>query len=89
MEKSYIEIVELIVLCLIAILVLVGNVLVILAFWLGPRSIRTHTNYFVVNLAVSDLMVGLFSLPFWIINRAGKVNYMQFCKLCSYKSQVL
>jgi len=97
MEKSYIEIVELIVLCLIAILVLVGNVLVILAFWLGPRSIRTHTNYFVVNLAVSDLMVGLVSLPFWIINRADSSlispNVYQFfialdilCGTCSILS---
>lgn len=38
----------------------------LLAFYKGPRSIRTHTNSFVVNLAISDLMVGCLSVPFWM-----------------------
>lgn len=75
MEKTVFEVLELFALCLIAVLVLLGNVLVILAFLLGPRSIRTYTNYFVVNLAVSDLGVGCISLPFWIVNRAGKNRF--------------
>ena len=75
MDKTGFEVLELFALCLIAVLVLLGNVLVILAFLLGPRSIRTYTNYFVVNLAVSDLGVGCISLPFWIVNRAGKNRF--------------
>lgn len=72
MQKSAIEIFELFGLCLIDTLVVLGNILVILAFVLGSRQIRTYTNYFVVNLAVSDLCVGFISLPFWIVNRAGE-----------------
>ena len=74
MQKSAIEILELFGLCLVDTLVLLGNVLVILAFILGSRSIRTYTNYFVVNLAVSDLCVGFISLPFWIVNRVGEFD---------------
>lgn len=51
----------------------VGNALVILAFFKGPRKIRTFTNYFVVNLAVSDLMVGCLSLPLWILMNLGEI----------------
>lgn len=72
MQRSAIEIFELFGLCLIDTLVVLGNILVILAFVLGSRQIRTYTNYFVVNLAVSDLCVGFISLPFWIVNRAGE-----------------
>ena len=72
MQKSAIEIFELFGLCLIDTLVVLGNILVILAFGLGSRQIRTYANYFVVNLAVSDLCVGFISLPFWIVNRAGE-----------------
>ena len=68
------EIGELVYLGTVALLTLVGNCLVILAFIFGARSIRTYTNYFVVNLAVSDLMVGVLSLPFWMVYRAGKSN---------------
>ena len=40
-----------------------GNVLVICAFITVGRKIRTITNYFVVSLAVSDILVGVFSVP--------------------------
>ena len=70
--KSSIEILELVYLSQVAFLTLFGNCLVILAFLFGPRTIRTYTNYFVVNLAVSDLLVGCVSLPFWIVFRTGK-----------------
>ena len=71
-NKNGFEIVELIYLCHVALLTLFGNCLVILAFVVGPRSIRTFTNYFVVNLAVSDILVGCVSLPFWIVFRTGE-----------------
>lgn len=55
----------------ISMLILVGNILVILAFFKGPKRIRTFTNYFVVNLALCDLMVGCVSVPFWICVQLG------------------
>ncbi|XP_057307485.1 octopamine receptor Oamb-like [Hydractinia symbiolongicarpus] len=82
MEKNSIEILELFYLTLVVILTLLGNCLVISAFVLGPRSIRTYTNYFVVNLAVTDLMVGCLSLPFWIVYRID--NNLVSDKVYSY-----
>jgi len=62
---------EVFILAAIEMLILSGNALVMLAFFKGPRRMRTITNYFVVNLAISDLMVGCLSLPFWICFRLG------------------
>eukprot|EP00493_Phyllostaurus_siculus_P026541 UN26886 len=67
--RTWLEVVELILLIHICVLTLFGNFMVILAFVCGPRSIRSLANYFVVNLAVSDLLVGCVSLPFWTIHR--------------------
>ena len=53
-----------------------GNALVILAFKKGPRKLRTLTNYFVVNLAVSDMLIGCVSLPLWIAINSGEVLFI-------------
>lgn len=50
-------------LVVINILVIAGNILVILSVLASPK-LRTTTNYFVVNLAVADLLVGLAVIPF-------------------------
>ena len=57
---------EIISLSVITLMIIIGNAMVILAYFTGPRRLRTRTNFFVINLAVSDIMVGLISLPFWI-----------------------
>ncbi|NXF72053.1 HRH3 protein, partial [Sclerurus mexicanus] len=49
-------------LCLVTIL---GNILVILAFILD-RNLRHRSNYFFLNLAVSDFAVGVFCIPLYI-----------------------
>ncbi|XP_051631392.1 histamine H4 receptor [Manacus candei] len=49
-------------LCLVTIL---GNILVILAFILD-RNLRHRSNYFFLNLAVSDFAVGVFCMPLYI-----------------------
>lgn len=46
-------------------LCLFGNGLVVLVFCINRRQ-RTSTNVFVVGLAVSDLLVGMFAVPFWM-----------------------
>lgn len=43
-----------------------GNLLVCAAFYLC-RDLRNVTNYFVVSLAVADLLVGFVCMPFWFI----------------------
>jgi len=43
-----------------------GNILVCAAFYLC-RDLRNVTNYFVVSLAVADLLVGFVCMPFWFI----------------------
>ena len=52
--------------CLLLIITatLFGNSLVILAFKRNSK-IRTKTNYFVVSLAVADILVALVSMPIW------------------------
>nr|XP_031359880.1 histamine H3 receptor-like [Lonchura striata domestica] len=49
-------------LCLVTIL---GNMLVILAFMMD-RNLRHRSNYFFLNLAVSDFAVGVFCMPLYI-----------------------
>ncbi|NXS02409.1 HRH3 protein, partial [Oxylabes madagascariensis] len=49
-------------LCLVTIL---GNILVILAFVMD-RNLRHRSNYFFLNLAVSDFAVGVFCMPLYI-----------------------
>ncbi|CAH3171880.1 unnamed protein product, partial [Porites lobata] len=58
----------------ILLLTLVGNSLVCFSVYFFPR-LRKPTNYLIVSLAVSDLLVGAFSLPFRI---AQTVNGERF-----------
>jgi len=51
-------------LIIIIILTLLGNSLVIRAFF-AFRKLRNVTNYFVVSLAVTDILVAVFSMPVW------------------------
>ncbi|KAK3751755.1 hypothetical protein QZH41_011359 [Actinostola sp. cb2023] len=48
----------------LSISITLGNALVIAAFFSTPK-LKTKTNYFIVSLAVADLIVGTFSVPMW------------------------
>lgn len=51
------------ILLLIILLTITGNLLVLVAIFMNP-NLRTTTNYFIVNLAIADLMLGASVLPF-------------------------
>ena len=51
---------------LLALLVIAGNTLVVVAFRKVP--LRTAINMFFVSLAISDLLVGAVSIPLWMYN---------------------
>lgn len=64
---------------------LVGNALVCVAVYSNP-TMRTVTNYFIVNLAVADFMVILFCLPptvLWDVTETWFMG-MALCKIVLY-----
>ncbi len=52
-------------LALLVVLILFGNSLVLGIFY-QYTPLRTVTNYFIVSLAVADILVAVFSIPIWI-----------------------
>ena len=53
-----------VVISIVTLAALIGNILVIAAF-LKTRSLRTSTNYYIVNMAVSDLICACFNWPLY------------------------
>ena len=53
-------------LTILSLLTLFGNTLVIVAFY-KYRPLRTRTNYFIVSLSISDILVALISMPVWAV----------------------
>jgi len=64
---------------------LVGNFLVCVAVWRN-QHMRTVTNYFIVNLAVSDLMVIVICLPPTVLGDVTETWFMGMvmCKIVQY-----
>ncbi|MEE6522841.1 hypothetical protein FKM82_021477 [Ascaphus truei] len=59
-----------------------GNALVILGF-VTDKNLRTPSNYFLLNLAISDFFTGTFSLPLYLENyiiNGGWVLGKNICK---------
>ncbi|XP_038074136.1 alpha-1B adrenergic receptor-like [Patiria miniata] len=72
--------------CLVAVVGFVGNVMVILAVILS-RKLQTRTNVFVVNLAVADL-VTCFSAPFTVVALLSKVGWPMPEIVCSIMAAI-
>lgn len=57
------NVISMVVLLSLDVLVIVGNILVIAAVY-SSQKLRSVTNFFIVSLAVADLLVGVAVLPF-------------------------
>lgn len=62
------------------ILTLFGNVLVILSVC-RERALQTVTNYFIVSLALADLLVAVVVMPFAVYVLVSKHIFNYFCFL--------
>ncbi|XP_065071997.1 D(2) dopamine receptor A-like isoform X2 [Rhopilema esculentum] len=69
--------IEITFLVFLMIVIIFGNSMVCLAFSSVDRQLRTVTNYFVINLALSDILVGTFSMSFWLCIRTGTIQYSE------------
>jgi len=60
--------IELVLVCfgiiLIILLTIGGNLVVLFAFFTEPHLL-TPSNYFLLSMAIADLLVGLISMPFY------------------------
>ena len=64
---------------------LLGNFLVAFAVW-NNHTLRTVTNYFLVNLAVADFMVLLFCLPLTVVDDVTETWFIGslMCKIIKF-----
>ncbi|XP_020618428.1 muscarinic acetylcholine receptor M5-like [Orbicella faveolata] len=46
--------------------ILIGNVLALIVFSTNKKLLRTRANYFLINLAIADMMVGIFAIPMYL-----------------------
>ncbi|XP_028275736.1 adenosine receptor A1-like [Parambassis ranga] len=65
----------------IAVLAIVGNILVCLAVRCNKR-LRTYTNYFLVSMAVADILVGLLAIPSAVLTDLGRPHHnLPLCRV--------
>jgi len=63
---------------LVAVGATIGNGLVIVAFH-RERRLRRRTNYYIVSLAVADLLVGLVGIPCAVLSSVGLPRHLHLC----------
>ena len=68
---SYLSLLSVILGTVLCLLITVGNLIIITAVAVDPlKKLRSPFNYFVVNLAVADLIVGIISMPIGIYHHS-------------------
>lgn len=74
------------ILLIFPILTLFGNVLVILSVY-RERTLQTVTNYFIVSLALADLLVAVVVMPFavYVLVSPFFYTFFFFCNLITFK----
>lgn len=63
---------------IVALVAVVGNAMVIHVFR-RDRRLRRRTNYYIVSLALADLLVGLLGIPFAILASVGQPRNLHAC----------
>lgn len=63
---------------LIAILAVIGNAAVVIVF-LKQKTLQKRINYYIVALALADLLVGLLGVPFTIMTSVGLPRNLHAC----------
>lgn len=63
---------------LVALTAVIGNGMVIIVFR-RERRLRRRTNYYIVSLAIADLLVGLLGVPFAILASIGLPTNLYAC----------
>ena len=54
--------------CAVAVFALIANISVLVAFVMSKKLRKNKSNYFAVNLALSDIFVCIGPLPLWLLN---------------------
>uniref|UniRef100_A0AAV2KV82 G-protein coupled receptors family 1 profile domain-containing protein n=1 Tax=Knipowitschia caucasica TaxID=637954 RepID=A0AAV2KV82_KNICA len=62
---GYLVVILAVLMVTLVVVVVAGNALVIMAF-IVDKTLRTQSNYFFLNLAISDFLVGAFCIPVYI-----------------------
>ena len=62
-ESPYITMMVAIIAALMSLVTIIGNVLVITAFIID-KKLRSYSNYFILNLSIADLLIGLLIPPY-------------------------
>lgn len=57
---------------LLILIIILGNVLVCLSV-LTERSLKTATNYFIISLAVADLLLAVLVLPLYVYSEVSQM----------------
>lgn len=72
-DRTTINYVMSVLLCIVSFCVITGNLLVLLSFRVN-RRLRTKTNYFILSLAFADLLIGILSVPYFVYATLEKKN---------------
>lgn len=72
-QDIYLTVVTCSLIAILIVLTLLGNLLVMTAFYLY-KELRTITNYFLVSLSVADLLTALLAMPIFMVSRISKEN---------------
>lgn len=67
------------ILVIVPCLTLFGNVLVIMAV-VRERTLQTVTNYFIVSLALADLLVAVLVMPFSVYVLVSNLHMVMYCR---------
>ena len=51
---------------IVDVVILIGNVLTLIVFSTNKKLLRMRANYFLINLALADMMVGTFAIPMYL-----------------------